>query len=542
MWAGVSGGGRPRPRRPTVRSPRGHEGPASRQTIPPSGRRHRRRRRKPASASRTARVLDRAALENVARTPRYRPTGPSRRRRPGRRSARRDSAEGTDGRHGANVPRRARPADHDQVRAGGTILHERGAALRELDMGVVLAQALRDPTRDLCRGSVLRTEDDGHPWHVAVLPFIRQRRRKPTRLVRRVEGGLDLRRDASPLADRVTLAAGPLANRCGRTAATRAGASASARPAADAASVTDPRSERRAQLRSVCVGQIDLVGDAVQGERDGLGSGSAIKIVDKNNLHLLCHVFLSLSTRFVRPGRDPSIIARGFWHADHIRATNTRRRRGRSRRNDAQESSAWSAPAASSSLARANRSRRSAWTRERITMKNRNPTPTEGRRPARIWTARLTSTILRRPQCTGFTSGNRIVSRIPRPVRAMSSRSIPIPIPPLGGIAYSIAVRKSSSTRIASSSPAAASSAWASKRSRWITGSTSSEYAVASSKPRMYRSHFSTNPGMVRWSRVSGEVSTGKSRTKVGASRWCPTNVSQSLSLIHISEPTRLGM
>lgn len=46
-----------------------------------------------------------------------------------------------------------------------------------------------------------------------------------------------------------------------------------------------------------------------------------------------------------------------------------------------------------------------------------------------------------------------MVSRIPEPMSAMSSRSIPIPVPPLGGIPYSIAVRKSSSRGIASSSP-----------------------------------------------------------------------------------------
>jgi hypothetical protein len=65
----------------------------------------------------------------------------------------------------------------------------------------------------------------------------------------------------------------------------------------------------------------------------------------------------------------------------------------------------------------------------------------------------------RSDQASGFTSGNKIVSRMPSPVRAINSRSIPMPMPPDGGIAYSIAVRKSSSTAMASSSPAAASRA-----------------------------------------------------------------------------------
>src|SRR5690606_27700902 len=52
--------------------------------------------------------------------------------------------------------------------------------------------------------------------------------------------------------------------------------------------------------------------------------------------------------------------------------------------------------------------------------------------------------------CAGFTSGKRMVSRMPRPVSAMRRRSMPRPMPPDGGMAYSIAVRKSSSMRMAS--------------------------------------------------------------------------------------------
>src|SRR5699024_3761388 len=85
----------------------------------------------------------------------------------------------------------------------------------------------------------------------------------------------------------------------------------------------------------------------------------------------------------------------------------------------------------------------------------------------------------------GLTSGKRMVSRMPSPVIAMMSRSIPMPVPVVGGIAYSIAARNSSSCAMASSSPAAASAAWAWKLSRWMIGSTSSEYPVASSNPRM---------------------------------------------------------
>ena len=52
----------------------------------------------------------------------------------------------------------------------------------------------------------------------------------------------------------------------------------------------------------------------------------------------------------------------------------------------------------------------------------------------------------------GLTSGNKMVSRIPRPVSVIISRSIPMPIPPVGGIPYSSASRKSSSNAIASGS------------------------------------------------------------------------------------------
>src|SRR5690606_28923628 len=39
----------------------------------------------------------------------------------------------------------------------------------------------------------------------------------------------------------------------------------------------------------------------------------------------------------------------------------------------------------------------------------------------------------------GLTRGNRMVSRMPRPVSAMSRRSMPMPMPPVGGSAYSMA-------------------------------------------------------------------------------------------------------
>ena len=54
---------------------------------------------------------------------------------------------------------------------------------------------------------------------------------------------------------------------------------------------------------------------------------------------------------------------------------------------------------------------------------NKNSTPAEGMSASRALTM---ASRLRRSQ-RGFTSGNRIVSRTPSPVSAMSSRSTPIP-------------------------------------------------------------------------------------------------------------------
>jgi hypothetical protein len=42
---------------------------------------------------------------------------------------------------------------------------------------------------------------------------------------------------------------------------------------------------------------------------------------------------------------------------------------------------------------------------------------------------------------SGFTNGKRMVSRMPSPVMAISSRSRPMPMPPVGGMPYSMARR-----------------------------------------------------------------------------------------------------
>jgi tetratricopeptide (TPR) repeat protein len=73
---------------------------------------------------------------------------------------------------------------------------------------------------------------------------------------------------------------------------------------------------------------------------------------------------------------------------------------------------------------------------------------------------------LLRGHFSGRRRGNRMVSRIDAPVSSMSSRSTPMPIPPAGGMPYSIALRNASSRSIASGSPLAASSDCSTSRSR----------------------------------------------------------------------------
>ena len=100
-------------------------------------------------------------------------------------------------------------------------------------------------------------------------------------------------------------------------------------------------------------------------------------------------------------------------------------------------------------------------------------------------------------------------SRIPAAVNIMISRSIPIPMPPIGGAPNSRARRKSSSSCIASGSPAAAFSDWATSTSRWITGSISSEKPVPRSTPPMIRSQASTRRGSSGLLRASGWAIAG---------------------------------
>ena len=109
-----------------------------------------------------------------------------------------------------------------------------------------------------------------------------------------------------------------------------------------------------------------------------------------------------------------------------------------------------------------------------------------------------------------FIVGNSSTSRIAwLSVSSITRRSIPYPIPPVGGIPISSAFRKSSSVWFASSSPASARASCALKRSLWSIGSLSSEYALHISHVLMNSSKRSTLFGSEGFFFVSGEISIG---------------------------------
>ena len=70
-------------------------------------------------------------------------------------------------------------------------------------------------------------------------------------------------------------------------------------------------------------------------------------------------------------------------------------------------------------------------------------------------------------------------------VSSITSRSMPMPQPPVGGMPYSSARMKSASKYMASSSPASLFAACAAKRAAWSSASFNSEKPLAISRPVM---------------------------------------------------------
>ena len=93
-----------------------------------------------------------------------------------------------------------------------------------------------------------------------------------------------------------------------------------------------------------------------------------------------------------------------------------------------------------------------------------------------------------------------------RPLRSITSRSMPTPTPPVGGIPCSSASDVVVVVGLVSSSPAASSSRCCSKRARCSSGSFSSVNALANSIPPAAKaSQRSTRPASERWSLAKGE-------------------------------------
>ena len=112
-------------------------------------------------------------------------------------------------------------------------------------------------------------------------------------------------------------------------------------------------------------------------------------------------------------------------------------------------------------------------------------------------------------ESSGFMVGKSSTSRIVAlSVISITMRSSPKPRPPVGGIPYSSAFTKSSSTS-ALIPCASRASTCASKRRRWSIGSFSSVKALPISWPVMKNSKRSVSAGLDGLRLASGEISTG---------------------------------
>ena len=132
------------------------------------------------------------------------------------------------------------------------------------------------------------------------------------------------------------------------------------------------------------------------------------------------------------------------------------------------------------------------------------------------------------PSLSGFIVGNKITSRIVSlPVKSITKRSIPIPIPPAGGIPYSKASTKSISISLASSLPSSLSFSWFSNLSYWSIGSLSSVNAFAYSLPIINNSNLWVNLGSFGSFLAKGLISIGWPKTKVGSIIVSSTNFSK---------------
>src|SRR5690349_7288847 len=109
--------------------------------------------------------------------------------------------------------------------------------------------------------------------------------------------------DASPLAHLVPVLPRPLADRggVGATRGTGPTTAAGGPTTADSACVPHPGGQLISQPSSILRVEVDLVTDAVEGERDGLPRLTTIEVIDEKDLDLLCHAWGSCIPSSTRP-------------------------------------------------------------------------------------------------------------------------------------------------------------------------------------------------------------------------------------------------
>src|SRR5690625_395088 len=95
--------------------------------------------------------------------------------------------------------------------------------------------------------------------------------------------------DAAAVGDLEALPAGPFTDACGLAGAAAGAAGAPGATTAHTACLLDPGGQVGAQLGRVLRGQVDLVGDAVEGEAHGLVRLGAIGVIDELHIGLSCH-------------------------------------------------------------------------------------------------------------------------------------------------------------------------------------------------------------------------------------------------------------
>jgi len=110
------------------------------------------------------------------------------------------------------------------------------------------------------------------------------------RLVKRLH---DRRRDPAPLADAVAVLASPLSHRSGLLTglptATTSGAASTAAGALDLPGALNEPTDSGLELRDILRGQVDLVGDSIDSERESPLGWRTVNVIDEFTGNFLRH-------------------------------------------------------------------------------------------------------------------------------------------------------------------------------------------------------------------------------------------------------------